>query len=165
MKTLVLVRHAKSDWDNPDLQDIDRPLNLRGIKGSEVMAEAISKKGPKADLIISSPALRARTTANKFAEKQNYAFEEIKIESDIYFGSWRNVLLIIRDIEDKNQTVYLFGHNPTISNLCHNIAFNFNDMFPTCGVVCLDFEIDSWIDIESVRGKVRYFDCPKKHLS
>lgn len=165
MKTLVLVRHAKSDWDVPDTHDIDRPLNARGITNSAFMADIIAKKGPKADLIISSPANRALTTANVFASHQGYKEKEIRVEEKIYYGIWKDIATILMDIDDKFQTVYVFGHNPTISILCNNLALNSFDHFPTCGIACIDFKIDHWYEIEPVPGRIRYFEFPKKHLS
>ena len=164
MKTLVLVRHAKSDWDVPDTHDIDRPLNSRGVSNSAFMAEIVAKKGPKADLIFSSPANRALTTAKTFAAHQNYNEHDIKIEEKIYYGIWKDIATLLIETDDKYDTVYVFGHNPTISILCNNLSSNSFDHYPTCGVACIDFKVDHWYELDSVPGRTRYFEFPKKHL-
>ena len=163
MKTLILVRHAKSNWDDPALTDFERPLNRRGLKDAPMMGKIISQKEIKPELIISSPAVRALTTAKHFAEAMSFPLDLIKKENAVYEHGPNGVLRLLQKIDVEINSVMLFGHNP---DLTHLVSFFTNKAFeniPTCGVVCLDFDIISWEELNAGKAKLRFFEYPKKY--
>lgn len=164
MKTLYLVRHAKSSWKEADVPDMDRPLKGRGIRDAYNTSEWLYKQEVQPDYLISSPATRALHTALIFCKSLNYAYSDIKIVKSIYEASTQQMLKVVQGIDDKYSRVFLFGHNPTITdfvNLCidHRI-----DNVPTTGVACLEFSSDSWSKIDN-RAQLLFFDYPKRRKS
>jgi len=162
MKTLYLSRHAKSSWRDPGLSDIDRPLNKRGKRDAPFMGKLLAEKGINPDLIISSPAKRARATAKIIASELNYDKEKIIFDKNIYEGTGRRLLEIISEIKEKYNFVMLFGHNPGLTVLSNNLSDRFIDNIPTCGVVALEFNT-SWKEIELNSAGFLFFEYPKKH--
>jgi len=158
-KQLLLVRHAKSDWGNLNLKDFDRPLNKRGKENAPEMAERLLKRGFKFDLIISSPAKRALSTAKYFAEA--YHTEEIVLEPQIYEASTRTLLNVINNINDSAETVILFGHNNGLTDFANELSNGSIYNIPTAGMVLLSFSFDSWKMISQGTGDMIFFDCPK----
>lgn len=163
MKTLILVRHAKSSWDNPDLDDFDRPLNKRGKKNAPFMAEKLKEYGIKPDLIISSPANRALTTAQIFAEILGYPLDKIKQESVIYDNEAVSIIELISYIDDKYNKVAIFGHNPSFTFIANRLSEANIDNIPTCGIVCIEFNTDLWKDCKKTVGNLKFFIYPKKY--
>jgi len=163
MKTFILVRHAKSNWDNPDLDDIDRPLNKRGLRDAPNMGKLLAEKGIKPDLIISSPAERAFTTAEFFAEALDYPLENIRIEKLIYFAGFQEITRMLSELADSVSTVILFGHNPDITLLANVLSIAKIGNMPTCGIVCIDFKMEKWQQISEKKGILRFFEEPKRH--
>ena len=162
MKTLYLVRHAKSSWDDPSLDDIDRPLNPRGKKDAPEMGDRLKKLKILPDLLLTSPGKRARSTAKKIARQIGYPKKEILIDDALYHGSDDMLIDIVKNLPDSKQSVMLFGHNPGFTafanQLCNINIYN----IPTAGVVAIDFHIDSWKDAEPGKGELVFFDYPKK---
>jgi phosphohistidine phosphatase len=165
MKKLYLVRHAKSSWDDPSLDDIDRPLNQRGKKDAPEMGERLKKQNILPDLLISSPGKRARSTANKIAKKIGYPKKDIQVHDALYHGSDDMLINIIRKLPDAVERVMLFGHNPGFTGfanqLCNINIYN----IPTAGIVAIDFHTDSWKEVETGKGELVFFDYPKKQPS
>ncbi|RMD75414.1 MAG: hypothetical protein D6818_01735, partial [Bacteroidetes bacterium] len=114
MKHLYLIRHAKSSWDYPELRDIERSLNKRGRRDAPFMASLLHGKGVRPDLLLSSPATRAYSTAVYFAEALGYPVEQIRVEPVIYHGGEDDILALVRGLDDQLGTVLLFGHNPVL---------------------------------------------------
>lgn len=164
MKTLLIVRHAKSGWDNPDLNDFERPLNKRGHRDAPFMGDLIAKMGIKPDLIISSSALRAHTTAGYFADSFKYPKDKIIADRSIYERGIRHIIKLIKNLDNNISTVMVFGHNPDITSLSSFYSGEYFDNVPTCGVVCIDFNVTSWNDTDTENGKLRFYEFPKKHL-
>jgi phosphohistidine phosphatase len=163
MKQLLIHRHAKSSWKFGGLSDFERPLNDRGKKDAPIMAKHLAKMGVKPDVVISSPAVRAITTALEFAEKTNYPDSKIIIEDKIYEAGLFDLLDLIRNIDDKFDKAVIFGHNPAFTSLANSLSKDFKvDNIPTCGVVALEFSVNSWSDIETGSGKLLFFEYPKK---
>ena len=158
MKTLYLIRHAKSDWDNPLLQDIERPLNNRGYADANVMSQRLKKP----DLIISSPAVRALSTALIFARRLNYEANNICIRQELYDTSVKDYLTVIKHIPDTIDTVFLFAHNPIISDTAHTLSKGLPNEMPTCAIAGISFVTDSWSSIKQKSGDLFLFDYPKK---
>ena len=163
MKTLVLIRHAKSDWSHSGLNDFDRPLNQRGMNDAPLMAKVIEEKGLKPDFILTSPAKRALTTANFFAKHFELTDGNFAENIKLYNGTHRDYINLINELDDKYNTVFVFGHNPDITIVASELLPKFAEHVPTAGCIGIDFNIDSWIDIESGKAKLRFFEIPKNH--
>src|SRR5690242_21738198 len=117
MKTLFLIRHAKSSWDDTALPDKDRPLNDRGKRDAPKMGKRLAKRDVKPDLILSSPAKRALTTAKIIAKKLEYKFTDIVVNDRLYAGAAHDLLNVIHRLGDRPKRVILFGHNPELTEL------------------------------------------------
>ncbi|MFW0718486.1 SixA phosphatase family protein [Pedobacter sp. N23S346] len=158
-KQLLLVRHGKSDWGNLDLKDFDRPLNKRGKENAPEMAERLINKGFKFDLIVSSPAKRAKTTAKYFAEA--YKTDQIQFEEAIYEASSKTLLHIINGFKDEVDNVVMFGHNPGFTDLANELSDADLYNIPTAGMVLISFPFDSWAMVSKGTGEMVFFDYPK----
>ncbi|MCF8240602.1 MAG: histidine phosphatase family protein [Melioribacteraceae bacterium] len=163
MKRLILVRHAKSSWKDPDLADFERPLNKRGKRDAPLMAKLIAEKGEKPDVLISSPALRAYTTAREFAKQLDIKPKKLIMDENIYEAGAHELMGLALKFNDEHNSVMLFGHNPGLTLLNNYLSAQRIDNIPTCGVVCIEFEIDSWKEIKIESGRTQYFEYPKLH--
>ncbi len=164
MKKLYLIRHAKSSWKERGLRDFDRPLNKRGKRDAPFMGNMLRRKGVKPDLIISSPANRAITTAETVALEINYNPEDIVEDKNIYEAGAGEVIDIINKIDDKHETAMIFGHNPGFTMLANYLSGQRIDNIPTCGIAYIEFPFDSWSEVEIDTGKLVEFEYPKKYL-
>lgn len=162
MKTLYLNRHAKSSWTNASLSDMERPLNDRGHTNAEFMAGLFAKE-TSVDLILSSPAVRALTTAVYFAEAQGRSAEDIQKEGAIYHGGRGDLLTIINGLDGQAESAILFGHNPLISAFAHYLAPPFDDHLVTCSRVCIRFDVDEWAMISGGIGEMVYHHYPRMY--
>lgn len=162
MKRLFLVRHAKSSWDDPSLDDIDRPLNNRGKKNAPEMGIRLRKQGIIPDLLISSPAKRAFSTAKKISEAIGYPNKSIEIDDRLYHGSSNSMLAIIHQLKEKINSVMLFGHNPGFTDFANTLCGINIYNIPTAGIVAIDFGVDSWAEVDYNIGELVFFDYPKK---
>ena len=162
MKTLYLVRHAKSSWKQPKLSDFERPLNKRGKNDAPFMGKLLYNKGVNPELVISSPAKRASTTAKIIASEINYPEEKIVFDKNIYEATGRRLLEIISGAEEKYNSIMLFGHNPGLTVLHNNLSNHFIDNIPTCGVVALKFKT-TWNEVKLNAADFIFFEYPKKH--
>ena len=165
MKTLYLVRHAKSSWKYPDLDDFERPLNKRGHKSAPLMGKILEKLKVTPDLVISSPATRAAMTARTIADKINYPLEDIRYSEAIYEFSANALIRAIEQIDDTVNKAMIVGHNPALTDLANFFAGKPISNIPTCGVFCVDLDISSWTKISEHCGKLIFFEFPKKHAS
>ncbi|MFL3026848.1 MAG: SixA phosphatase family protein [Candidatus Neomarinimicrobiota bacterium] len=164
MKSLFLTRHAKSSWDHPGLSDIDRPLNSRGKKAAPRMGELIHKKKDIPNILISSPAHRAFSTAKAFAETFGYLENDIIINNTIYGAGPYQLLDIVKAQDDLYHSIMLFGHNPTFTTFANMLSNENIFNVVTCGVVRIDFNIQNWVDIDYGSGSMIYYEYPKKHI-
>ena len=162
MKTLYLVRHAKSSWDHPELSDFERPLMKKGIRKSKPVIEYLQKKRISPDLFISSPAVRAIETARIFARGLGYSEEKIQINRKIYDGHYDHILDIIYGTSNNIDSLMLFGHNPTISNLGNLFVHPGIDYMPTSAVVGISFATDQWEDVPNAKSRLLFILTPKK---
>ncbi|GAA3977185.1 phosphohistidine phosphatase SixA [Pedobacter ginsengiterrae] len=158
-KQLLLVRHGKSDWGNLGLKDFDRPLNKRGKENAPEMAERLINRGFKFDLMVSSPAKRAKSTAKYFAEAYNV--DDIKFEEAIYEANSRTLLKVVSDFEDSADVVIMFGHNPGFTDLANELSDADIYNIPTAGMVLISFPFDSWKMVSKGTGELVFFDYPK----
>jgi phosphohistidine phosphatase len=162
MKKLYLIRHAKSSWSDPGLDDIERPLNKRGLKDAARMGKVLKKTLHKPDYVITSSARRAQETAEIFVDKIGFPVGKIVIEERIYDASTYDLLEIIKELDDKLDIVVLFGHNPGLTNLANLLNDVEIDNIPTCGVFAIEFDVKSWRKISEKNGTFISFDYPKK---
>lgn len=163
MKKLFLVRHAKSSWDYPELTDFERPLNKRGKKDAPLMGEVFIKLNINPDQIISSPAVRAITTARTISELINYPVELINTIEAIYEVGTRELFELIKSTDDKIKSLMIFGHNPSLTLLNNYISDKYIDNIPTCGMTAIEFDIESWEELKPESGKLKLFEFPKKY--
>ena len=161
MKTLFLIRHAKSSWGDTALPDKDRPLNDRGRRDAPKMGERLAKRDVKPDLILSSPAMRALKTAEIIAKKLDYRRKDIVVDDRLYAVGADDLLDVIRKLGDKLERVMLFGHNPELTELAHRLSSKITHM-PTCAVAEFTFDAKSWSKIGKVKPAKVTFDYPKK---
>lgn len=161
MKTLYIVRHAKSSWENPLLADFDRPLNERGKRDAPRMAKRLKERRITPDLMLSSPAKRALSTCKRIAEVLGYSNDKIKTNHDLYHANEDEILRVVRTIKDQHDSVFIFGHNPGLTEFVNAIAEANIDNMPTCGIVACTFEADSWSKIDWGSGTVLFYDYPK----
>jgi phosphohistidine phosphatase len=164
MKKLLLIRHAKSSWKNTVPADTERPLNKRGKKDASLMAKRLKTMNILPDLMLCSPAKRAASTAKKFAKILDVPRKRIVFEKLIYEGDVAMLLKTVQQIDDSHNQVFLFGHNPDLTSFAWKLAYFEGENIPTCGIVCIHFECDSWKDVDLGMGKVMFFEYPKMHV-
>lgn len=161
MKKLFLVRHSKSAKDNPILTDFDRPLNFRGYKDARVFGAKLKKIIGQPELFISSPAVRAVSTAVIFADVFNVNSKKIILDKSLYESSVNDYLKVMKAIDNSYSSVMLFGHNPTITSLANNLTKPFTENIPTTGVTGIEFNIKQWKELVPASGKLFLYDFPK----
>lgn len=164
MKNLLLIRHAKSRWDDAGLSDRERRLNKRGKRDAPAMGLLLKEKGLLPDLILSSPAKRAAKTAKLIAEAIGYPKKQIDIRDDIYEQSLDALLGLIAGLDDGQERVFLIGHNPEITALANRLTGADIENVPTCGVVSVEFSYVRWQDCVQAGGKLALFVRPPKNL-
>jgi phosphohistidine phosphatase len=160
MKTIYLIRHAKSYWGDQSLSDIDRPLNKRGKSDAPIMGKILNQKKVQPELIISSPAKRARKTAIAIAEKIDYPEKQIFFDEELYEASSDAILSLLKKVDEKYQSVMLFGHNPGLTLFNNYISDNYIENIPTCGIVTLEFG-KKWDELDKNTCNLLFFDYPK----
>ena len=153
MKRIYLVRHAKSSWSNSELPDVDRPLNERGYKNAHEMGAFLMKTNHKAQLCISSTAVRAVSTALIFSREGLFYAGNILLEPDLYESSTEEYLRVIQGQDDRHASLYLFAHNPTISEVYNLFCPGNNEELTTCNAAIIEFEADTWEDVKFKNGK------------
>jgi phosphohistidine phosphatase len=164
MKTLIVVRHAKSSWDVIGQKDFDRTLNDRGKKDAPEMAKRLKEKGLKIDLFLSSPAKRARKTARYFAEAFGVAKEGIEFADNLYEASMETFYDVVGSLDNKHQTAAIFSHNPGITAFVNTLTDVRTDNMPTCGVFAVQADTDNWNTFRDSRKQFLFFDYPKNPL-
>jgi phosphohistidine phosphatase len=165
MKTLILVRHAKSSWDAPTLNDIDRPLNERGKKDAPEMAKRLKELGIDVDVFISSPAKRAKKTATLFVEEFEGDKDDIILVEDLYGATPLAFAAAIAQIDDKYDSAALFSHNPGITEFAATLTNVRVDDMPTCAMFGVQADTEHWADFHQAERKFLFFDYPKNPLS
>lgn len=164
MKTLLLVRHAKSDWGNPALEDFERPLNERGKRDAPAMAKRLLEKKIKIDAIFSSTAKRAAKTAKSFAEVYELKKSRLFFTDELYMAGNAAFYTAIENAEDKFDTIALFSHNPGLTDFANQLTDARIDNIPTCGVFAIKVNTDTWKEFKSATKEFWFFDYPKSIL-
>ncbi len=163
MKTLYLMRHAKSSWKQPELSDFDRPLNKRGKRDVPFIAKLLRDMGVKPDVIMTSPTMRALSTAKILTEELKYPREKIVVNDLLYEGGKEELVEVIRATDRTIGKLMMVGHNPALTEVVNYFSPGVENI-PTCGIVCLEFNLDSWKQVDQNRGKLKFFEYPKKYF-
>lgn len=163
MKNLYIIRHAKSSWEYSELHDLERPLTMRGKRDAEIMGSLLRKQNIHPSIVLCSPALRAVSTARVVCDEVGIDKNRIEINTALYFMDVQDILEVIRTKGARYDDMFLFGHNPNFSNLAHTLCPDFEDIIPTCGIVALEIDIESWGLLEEKTSKLLWYDIPKKH--
>jgi phosphohistidine phosphatase len=161
MKTLIIMRHGKSSKDDPTLADAERPLNKRGKSDAPEMGKRMRKKNINPDLLVSSPAKRAISTARLVSEELGYKEDKIEMEPRIYEASVSDLMEVIHSLPEESEISMLFGHNPGFTDLIGYLCGDYIDNLPTSGIAIFEFNIPSWKHVGKENGKMVLLDYPK----
>ena len=161
MKTLTLLRHAKSSWKDASLQDRERPLNGRGQRDAPVMAERIKDAGIRPSLILSSPAVRAWTTAKAIAHEIGYPGEFLQQEDRLYHASVRSLMKLIAEQDSGFNNIMIVGHNPGLTDFANYLSPNLTDNIPTCGYVSFTIDLEDWNLDQDIETESIIYEYPK----
>ncbi len=162
MKILTLLRHAKSSWKNASLLDRERPLNRRGQRDAPVMAERINEAGIRPSLILSSPAVRAWTTAKAIAHEIGYPQEFLQQEDRLYHASVRSLLKVIAEQDTGFSSLMVVCHNPGLTDFANYLMPELTDNIPTCGFVSFEVDREDWNLDSDAKIKLMVYDYPKR---
>jgi phosphohistidine phosphatase len=161
MKTVILVRHAKSSWDDHTVSDFERPLNDRGKQDAPEMAGRLQKKLKKIDAFISSPAKRAKKTATIFAKAYGLEKEDVVLKDELYLAAENTFFDVISKLPESMNTIALFSHNPGLTDFANVLTDEIRvDNVPTCGIFAVTSESD-WPSFRESQKKFLFFDYPK----
>jgi len=162
MKHLLLIRHAKSSWEDAAIPDFDRPLNARGIKDADEMAKRLSAKIDTIDAFISSPAKRAKATAEKFAAAFGKDKSQVIFEQRLYLSPESFFDQLISEMDNGLNTVAIFSHNPGITGFANTLTPVIKtDNIPTCGIFAVTIATDNWKKFSTVNKELLFYDYPK----
>jgi phosphohistidine phosphatase len=159
MKTLVLMRHAKSSWDDSTMADFDRPLAPRGERDAPRIGRAIGGRGSTLDLVVSSPAVRARQTAETVIRSGSLA-GELRFDERIYDASAPELFKLIRELPRTCSSVMIVGHNPGLESLFARLT-GISERMPTAAVACIELKVDEWDEVEDAVGNLTWMMTPK----
>ncbi len=161
MRTLYIVRHAKSSHKEPGLSDRERPLNDRGKTDAPLMGKWLEQHGIRPDRIRSSSAVRAYSTAERIAEEIGYPDSGIRTEDRLYATDTDRLIQAIRETSDEDESLMIIGHNPEFTELANTLGELRIDNVPTTGIVCFSFEVERWQDLNPGEGSFAFFESPK----
>lgn len=169
MKTLYLLRHAKSSWDDPDLKDFERPLAERGLRDIPLIAERFCAREGSTESITCSPAIRTKSTAKLLAELIDFPVDDISSNPELYFAGASMFLKAASLVDENCESAMLVGHNPAITDFVNAMTSSDSgngdiDNIPTCGLVELSLAIENWSDIQFGNATLVEFDYPKRKL-
>lgn len=164
MKTIYLVRHAKSSWEDLSLMDIERPLNKRGLRDAPFMGKLLKAKNVQPDFLISSPAVRAQTTAKLFALEIGYDLNKIVTKDLLYYNTSQDILQYFNSLPDAATEIVVFGHNPMITDIANLFSSDYIPNVPTCGILKLVSTSKSWVLFKKETVTLTDFHYPKQHL-
>jgi len=162
MKTIYIVRHAKSSWATEGIEDFERPLNERGKIDAPAMGYKLFQKQVHPDLILSSAAFRTISTSRLIAREIGYNARNIQLKFELYAASVNVIISEINEISNSVDHLMLIGHNPGVSQTTAFLCENFRDEFPTCGIACIKLSINKWEEISENCGVLEWFEYPKK---
>jgi len=161
MKTLFLIRHAKSSWNDITLSDIDRPLNERGKYDAPIMARRLKDKKLEVDAFISSPAKRAKKTAEIFMDVFDAKEKKLVLVPSLYEATMQKYYDVIENLKDKYDTVAVFAHNPGITDFINSLECTPVDDMPTCAIYAVKIKTKRWKDFKAASKEFLFFDYQK----
>ncbi len=161
MKHLYLIRHAEACEQGANRRDYDRPLSTHGEEDASRMGQRLSQ-WTKPDVMFSSPAIRAKTTANILATAIEYPKSDIIFDEQIYEAELENLMSVIRAVPKKIVCVMLVGHNPALTQLVNMLGAGDNAHMPTCSMALFQIPSNSWDDIDQITAELLNFDYPSK---
>lgn len=159
-RKLFVIRHGKSSWEHL-VDDIDRPLIERGIKGAYLVAERLLKAGLVPERAISSPAVRALHTAEIVTRTLGMEVGSLEIRKELYLADLKDILKLIAGTDDRLASLAIFGHNPGFTDLANFLMKDRIDNLPTAGVLVVTFRAERWKDLDRQKVSEVYFDFPK----
>ena len=162
MKTLYMVRHAKSSWADMSLSDHDRPLNGRGERNAPEMGKRLKERGIKPDLLVSSSANRAHTTAKMISKEIGYEEQKIVTTRELYHADEDDIVEFVQKQDDSIDSLMIFGHNPGFTDCVNLLSGAGYYNIPTCGIATITFETDTWKNVNGGNGDLQHYDYPKK---
>ncbi len=162
MKTLYLLRHAKSSWGQPELRDFERPLAGRGLADIGKMGKRFVQQGRTVECIITSPAVRAKTTAMLFSREIGFPEDAIGANPELYFAGVAMFLKAVHLLDENVRSAMLVGHNPAITEFVNKMSGSDIDNIPTSGLVELSLPAENWADVEFGEANLIDFDYPKR---
>ncbi len=165
VKTLLLIRHAKSSWKDPTLTDLQRPLKKRGIRNAAEMAARIARLDHRVERIFTSPARRAIQTLEQMAEATGFGAGELEVMPDLYSFDYDDVMLTLRKLDERWQAVAVVGHNPAITDLVNFLALEHLANIPTCGIALLRLDIRRWEALGAGTGTLEHYDFPSNETA
>jgi phosphohistidine phosphatase len=165
MKSLTILRHAKSSWGDASLVDHDRPLNARGKRDAPVMAVRMAEAGIRPSLILSSSAKRAWSTAKRVASELSYPTEFLQRERDLYHAGVHRLLDVLAEQDVGFNNILLVGHNPGLTDFANYLVPDLTDNMPTCSFVAVNIESDDWNLKDAKVVKLVAYDFPKRQPS
>jgi phosphohistidine phosphatase len=160
---LTLLRHAKSSWDDAGKKDRDRPLNKRGERDAPLMSRRLLARNARPTLILTSPAVRARRTAQIVAREIGYPLEFLQQEEDLYLASASQIMDVLARQESSFRDVVVCAHNPGITDLANQLTGAGIDNVPTTGIVIVGLDLNRWADLANAEGQLLLFDYPKRN--
>jgi phosphohistidine phosphatase len=162
VKILYLARHAKSSWSDYAMKDFDRPLNDRGLRDAPLMGKVILGIGPAPETIVTSPAVRALTTARLFAGAMGLPDAAVVETGALYSAAAETILEVVNGLDDAATSAMVLGHNPGMTMLASELSRGGIAHMPTCSVASFELPVDSWLKVRPGRGRLRYFETPKR---
>ena len=162
MRSLLLVRHAKSSWDDLSVSDFDRPLNERGKQDGPMMAKRLLDKQVAIDTCVASPAKRARKTASFFASAYGYKKEDIILVPALYQADVETFYEVLAQMPDTAKHIAIFSHNPGITAFVNTLTNVRIDDMPTCAVYAITTDAGSWAAFAAATHTFWFFEYPKK---
>jgi phosphohistidine phosphatase len=160
-KQLLLIRHAKSSWDDLTISDFERPLNDRGKKDAPEMAKRLVDKKIKIDALVSSPAKRAKKTCKYFEKEFDISKDDIIFESKLYEAGTENFFEVVKNLKNKWDNVAIFSHNPGITDFANSLTNEKIDNIPTCGIFAVKIKSKHWSDFKDAEKEFLFFDYPR----
>ncbi len=156
----MILRHAKSDWGDATLLDRDRPLNKRGVAAARLLGTFLARSGRAPELVLSSPAVRARTTVELAAEAGDWSCP-VQLVDSLYESSPEETLRVVHGADDSVESLMLVGHEPVWSSLVVALMGGGRVRFPTAALACLQFDAERWSGVRSGRGTLVWQVVPK----
>lgn len=160
MKTLLLMRHAKSSWKDATMRDFERPLNERGRKSAPVMGRLLRRRKPLPDLVVSSPAERARTTAALVTESAAL-HAPLRYDERIYEATASQLLEVVAQLDEAADTALLVGHNPGMEELIETLT-GAHERMPTAALACITLDVEKWSKARAGAGRLEWVERPKE---